>query len=260
MVLSDGRPPATPDEVVLGPTVAEAQELAVGDRVEVTGTAATRDLTLVGIGFTPEGPHNGYADAGWVTRSGYDALFDGFKFHFLMAAFDPSADEDAVLAELNRAADEAGLGPVFGEPIPPRQVADLQQVTALPLFLAGFLGLLAIGAVGHALATAVRRRRLDIAVLRAVGMTPRQARWVVVVQASVLAVVGLALGVPLGLALGRVLWQVVADFTPLQYAPPVALVALSAIGPAALVVANLLAAWPGRSAARLRIGAVLRTE
>jgi ABC-type lipoprotein release transport system permease subunit len=117
-----------------------------------------------------------------------------------------------------------------------------------------------MGAVGHALATAVRRRRHDIAVLRALGMTPQQARWVVVVQASVLAAVGLALGVPLGLALGRVLWQVVADYTPLQYSPPFALLALAVVGPAALVVANLLAAWPGRTAAAMRIGAVLRTE
>jgi ABC-type antimicrobial peptide transport system permease subunit len=117
-----------------------------------------------------------------------------------------------------------------------------------------------VGAVGHALATAVRRRRHDIAVLRALGMTRWQSRLVVVVQASVLAAVGLVVGVPLGIALGRVLWQVVADYTPLQYVPPAALVTLALVVPVVLVVANLLAAWPGRNAAALRIGSVLRTE
>lgn len=88
---------------------------------------------------------------------------------------------------------------------------------------------------------------------RAVGMTRWQARGAVVTQATVLAVVGLACGVPLGLALGRTLQQLVAGFTPLQYAAPLALLALLLVAPVAIVLANALAAWPGRQAARLRI-------
>ncbi len=260
MVLSEGRPPESADEVVLGPAVTDALGASVGDTVEVVGTTEVARLTLVGIGFTPEGPHNGYANAGWLTLHGYEALFSGFKFHFLLVAFDPTADTEAAIARLNQATTDAGFGPVFEPPFTPQQVTDIGQVKVLPVFLGGFLALLAIGAVGHALATAVRRRRHDIAVLRALGMTRRQSRGVVVVQASVLAVIGLVLGVPLGIALGRVLWQVVADYTPLQYVPPLAVLALALIAPAALIVANLLAAWPGRRAAGLRIGHVLRTE
>jgi ABC-type antimicrobial peptide transport system permease subunit len=117
-----------------------------------------------------------------------------------------------------------------------------------------------VGAVGHAVATAVRRRSHDLAVLRAAGMTPWQCRGVVVTQATVLAIVGLVFGIPLGLALGRTVWRVVADYTPIQYVAPLAAIALLLVGPAALLVANLLAAWPGRRAARLRIAAVLRAE
>jgi hypothetical protein len=36
--------------------------------------------------------------------------------------------------------------------------------------------------------------------------------------------------------------------------------ALLLVGPAALLIANLLAAWPGHRAARLRIAHILRTE
>ncbi len=46
----------------------------------------------------------------------------------------------------------------------------------------------------------------------------------------------------------------VADGTPLQYVPPVAFWALVLIVPLALVIVNLLAALPGRRAARRRIG------
>ncbi|MEJ7772217.1 MAG: FtsX-like permease family protein, partial [Geodermatophilaceae bacterium] len=260
MVLIEGRPPESADEIVLGPAVVDGLGASVGDTVEVIGTKATERLTLVGIGFTPEGPHNAYANAGWVTRHGYDALFDGFKFHFMLVAFAPEADTDAAVSRLNQATTDAGFGPLFEDPFTPQQVADIGQVKVLPVFLGGFLALLAVGAVGHALATAVRRRRHDIAVLRALGMTRWQSRGVVVVQASVLALVGLVLGVPLGIALGRILWQVVADYTPLQYVPPLALLALVLVVPGALIVANLLAAWPGRRAAGLRIGHVLRTE
>jgi ABC-type lipoprotein release transport system permease subunit len=42
--------------------------------------------------------------------------------------------------------------------------------------------------------------------------------------------------------------------------PPIAVWALLVIAPAALVIANILAAWPGQRAARLRIAHILRTE
>ena len=79
-------------------------------------------------------------------------------------------------------------------------------------------------------------------------------------QATTLAVVGLVVGVPLGVALGRVTWRLVADATPMVYVEPLAVVALLVVAPAALVVANLLAAVPGHRAARLRPAEVLRTE
>jgi ABC-type lipoprotein release transport system permease subunit len=91
-------------------------------------------------------------------------------------------------------------------------------------------------------------------------MTRWQCRGVVVTQASVLAVVGLAFGVPVGIALARVLWRHVATTTPLDYHPPLAVWALALVVPLALVLANLLAAWPGHRAARLRVGQTLRTE
>jgi len=75
-----------------------------------------------------------------------------------------------------------------------------------------------------------------------------------------LAVLGLVLGVPLGLAIGRTVWREVAHYTPLQYVSPFAIWVMLLIAPGALLVANLLAAWPGRRAARLHIAHILRTE
>ena len=149
---------------------------------------------------------------------------------------------------------------VFTPPAPLTEVQTIRDVAALPLALSAFLALLAIGAVGHALSIAVRRRRHELAVLRALGLTRLQSRMVVVTQASVLAVIGLLFGVPLGIALGRTIWRVAAGMTPLAYHPPLAALALLLIGPLALLAANALAAWPARRAARLRVGQILRIE
>lgn len=132
-----------------------------------------------------------------------------------------------------------------------------RAVRILPLALGVFL---AIGATGHALATAVRRRRHDIAVLRALGLTRPQIRLILITQATTLAVIGLLFGTPLGIALGRTLWRVVADTAPLLYVSPVAAFALALIGPAALAIGNLLATLPPRRATRDRVGDVLWAE
>lgn len=261
-VLTEGRLPTAVDEVVLAPTSAEAIGAGVGSRIELVGNLATRQVTVTGIGFVPSGPHNDYDDGGWLTAAGYDSLFSGFKFHTLLIALRPGVDVAAVTPRLSATAGAAVGVPEFplAPPDPLQAVAQIRDVQVLPVLLAVFLALLAVGAVGHALATAVRRRRHDVAVLRALGMTRWQSRGVVATQASLLAGIGLALGIPLGLALGRTLWRVVADSTPLFYVPPVAFWALVLIVPLALLTANLLAAPPGQRAARLRIGHVLRTE
>lgn len=264
VVITGGRLPETASEVVLGPVVADALGVGIGGNVMLSGVEpGQRSMRVSGIGFVPEGPHNDYSAGGWLTPDGYRSLFgDHYKFHLGFVSFTAGADPSTVLEAIRTKAESIGpgLGNYFDPADPPAAVKQVQRVKTLPLFLGGFLALLAVGTVGHALATAVRRRRHDIAVLRALGMTRPQTRVVVITQATVLALVGLVFGVPLGLAFGRTVWRVVADYTPLQYAPPVAFWALVLVAPVALVVCNLLAAWPGRQAARLHISHILRTE
>ncbi|HEV2068961.1 MAG TPA: ABC transporter permease, partial [Acidimicrobiales bacterium] len=142
----------------------------------------------------------------------------------------------------------------------PQDVALLGNVRILPKALAGFLVLLGLGALGHVLATAVRRRRHDLAVLRALGFRPLQVGGCVAWQAVTVALVALLVGVPLGIATGRWSWRWVADATPLLYVPPLATTVVLLSVPAALVLAGVMAALPARRAARLRPADVLRAE
>ena len=263
VIVLEGRLPRLADQVLLAPQTMALLHAHVGGPVKLTGSRGVRTMEVTGSGLVPLGPHNSYAEGGWVASAGYEALFTGFKFHTILIRYADGANvkktSAALVREVVKKLPEAkGLEIDPGDV--PVELSLIREVRTLPILLGAFLALLAIGAVGHALATAVRRRSHDIAVLRAVGMTQWQSRWVVVTQASLLALIGLVFGVPIGLALGRTVWRVVADYTPLQYVSPISLWALLLVGPAALLIANALAAWPGRRAARLRISHILRTE
>ena len=267
VVMTEGRMARSPNEVVLGPRTLAALNKQVGDTVQLRGTRSRTPvmLTITGAGMVPEGPHNGYADGGWLTTDGFTAMFTGYKYRLGLISLRDGVTAQAAIASLNTSVAAAvpqlqgqdlGLQP----PPPLMQMLVLRNVQVLPIALGAFLALLAIAAVGHALATAVRRRSLDIAVLRALGMTRWQSGGVVVVQATLLAVIGLLAGIPLGFALGRSLWQVVASYTPLAYIAPIPFWALVLAVPGSLLLANILAAWPGRRAAVLRVAHVLRAE
>jgi ABC-type lipoprotein release transport system permease subunit len=252
----DGREPRSDNEIALGPQTAKLLGAHVGDRVEVRG-AHTLPFKVSGITFVPAAIHNAYDEGGWVTAAAFHQLYPSgfFKFHLILVRFHAGVAKAAAIKSAN-AATGAGLEPDS----PPSDVLNLHRVRILPTLMGIFLALLAIGAVGHALATAVYRRRHDIAVLRALGLTRPQVRATVAWQATTLAVVGLIFGIPLGLALARTLWRVVAERTPVQYVPPLALIAVLLVVPLSLLAVNLLAAYPGHRAVRQRISTVLRAE
>jgi FtsX-like permease family len=264
VVVLSGRMPRTADEVLLAPQSLTALHTGVGRTVALRGSKkSVVRYRVAGSGLIPAGPHNGYADGGWITPAGYDRIFTGFKFHVVLIGVRPGARGAHAAAALTAALvghDRTLKGLELTPPDTLAQIGQLKQVRVLPVALGVFLALLALGAVGHALATAVRRRSHDIAVLRALGMTQWQCRWVVVTQATVLALIGGLVGLPVGLAAGQTVWRAVTDYTPLQYVAPLAFWVLLLVIPAALLISNALAAWPGRRAARMRIAHVLRTE
>ena len=262
VVVLRGRMPHSADEVLLAPRTLAALHARVGSRVRLAGNRAGEVLTVTGSGLVPEGSHNSYADGGWLTPAGFSGLFTGFKFHIVLIRTAPGVPAarhpDRAWPARAGGAQPGQRGPRAAQS--PTEMAELRQVQVLPVVLGVFLALLAIGAVGHALVTVVQRRIQDVAVLRVMGMTPRQCRLIVLTQGSVLALAGLLIGLPAGLVVGRLLWRTVAGYTPVQYVPPIATVVMVVIVPAALVLTSLLGLWPGRRAARLRVANALRAE
>lgn len=262
MVLSSGVPPTVDGDVVLAPATARQLGARVGSTIPLRGDRGSLELRVTGIGFTVQSSTSGYDRGAWLTPGDHDRLFSGFKEHAGLVTLRPGVEPAGAIPRFQRtaAAASGGTSFLFITPFVPPQVGEVENVRVLPVLLGAFLATLALAAIAHALTEAVRRRGREIAVLRALGTTPRECRLLVTAQATVITGIGLAAGVPFGLALGRTLWREVAGRIPLQLKMPPALEPLLLITLLALVVAIVVAAWPGRRAARLPIGEVLRAE
>jgi predicted lysophospholipase L1 biosynthesis ABC-type transport system permease subunit len=225
------------------------------------GADRGRTARIVGEVLLPVTSHTDYDQSGWMTDRGLAAATGGRPSDngedYLLVRWRPGTDAVAAGHRLTKLAG----GDIHTERATlPVAVADLARMEDLPLALGGFFALLACATVAHALVTTVRRRRRDLAVLRAVGFTRRQTRGAIAWQSTLLAIAGIVVGVPLGIAVGRIAWRWLADDFPLVYAPPLALLAVAAVAAIAVAVANALAAGPAHVATRIRPAEALRVE
>ncbi len=254
-----GHTPRTSREVALGSATLDALGKSIGDTVHGHGSHGTADYRIVGqVVFPKLGDPQALADGAAFTGAGLSRVFDSNNSYnrFVLGRFTPGRDRAAVLHRISALPE---LGTPAGSTVPV-EVSRLRHIDWLPSALAALLAGLALLAVGHALVTAVRRRRHDLALLKTLGFTRPQIRATVAWQASTLATVGLVVGIPAGLIVGRTVWNLVAD--GLGVAPTFALptldLLLTVLG--GVVLVNLIAYFPARSAARTRPGVALRTE
>jgi hypothetical protein len=142
----------------------------------------------------------------------------------------------------------------------PADLGTLKSVSEIPVVLAALLGVMAAATLAHSLVTSVRRRRVDLAILKTLGFVRRQARATVAWQTSLMLVMALIIGIPTGLVAGRWAWHVFVEGLALVPDPRVSAAAVALIVPGALLLANIIAAVPARAAARTQPALVLRTE
>jgi ABC-type lipoprotein release transport system permease subunit len=156
----------------------------------------------------------------------------------------------------------AATDPNFFTQVPatPTDLVNFGQIQELPVILGSVLAVLALLTVAHLLATSIRRRRRDVAVLKTLGFTPGDLGRAVAWQATTLALVTLLAGLPLGLVAGRLAWRLFAG--QLGVVPGVSIpgLLLALIVPGAIVLAVLVSIGPALTAMRVRPAATLRQE
>ena len=142
----------------------------------------------------------------------------------------------------------------------PAEIVNYRSMGATPALLGAALAAGAVAALALTLFASVRRRRRDLALLKTIGFTRRQLAAAVAWQSTIAVALGAVVGVPLGIALGRFLWDLFAREISVVPEPAVPGPAVFLIAVGALVLANVVAAVPGRIAGRTPTALLLRTE
>ena len=249
----EGRAPTRAGEILLARKTLDELDLQIGDSVEVRRGTRTAPMRVVGLGVLPEGERVKFGEGAALTFEGFkrvvpDAIL--FLVHLNVAT---GAEHEAGMARLERQYDWPG-------PARPSSIGDFGGIEGMPTLIAGLLVLTAAAALAHALVTSVRRRRRELAILKTLGFVRGQILAAVAWQATTLAGIGLIVGLPLGVAAGRFVWNVFAEDLGVVPEPVVPAGWTLLIVPATLLIAVLIAAIPGRMAARTQPALALRTE
>jgi ABC-type antimicrobial peptide transport system permease subunit len=270
-----GRPPAGPHEIALGAQTLRSLHRRVGQQIQVVINGQRRNMRITGTAVLASFSRGSFAatdlGSGAVLTppvvsqpnlaSGCPARFVCYSFALLR--YRPGTDLPAAAARLTHAAHKNGCPPGSCVVVSDQRPDDIRNYTGVrntPLILGVVLALLAVGTLAHVLLTSVRRRRRDLAMLKTLGLVRRQVLGVVEWQAAAFGAVALLIGVPVGLLAGRWAWALFADAAGVSSAATVPVPLVLATIPATLALALLIAAWPGRTAARIRPAAALRAE
>jgi ABC-type lipoprotein release transport system permease subunit len=142
----------------------------------------------------------------------------------------------------------------------PAEIVNSSSVGGAPIVLAVALVLGAMVSLALARAGSVRRRRRDLTVLKALGVTPTQLGATVSWHATITIVLGLVIGVPIGAVIGRVLWDQFAKQLDVLARPDLPVLVVTAIALGVIVIGNLVAVLPARAARRVDAGRLRDAE
>jgi hypothetical protein len=276
-----GALPRADGEIALGARSAARLGKVVGDQVSVSNLYGERSATVSGlVVLPPVGPFLSdraglgtaallpepflgevYAEAERAAGLPPGAISEG-EGAFVAIDLADDADPEEFLARLGGEADtwdSPGPRPIlYSEAVRPAQIADVAAMRSTPGVVAALLATALVISLALALSLAVRARRRELAVLRALGCTGRQLRATVRWQALTVMAVGLVAGLPVGVALGRSLWRAFAQRLAVEATPAVPGGWLVMVVVLALALAALVALRPGGQAAQISPATVLR--
>jgi hypothetical protein len=253
--LLSGRQPVGLDEIALGRLTAHRLGVGVDDTIELEGTAGSVTFTIVGLAVVPGlGINQGLGLGGILSLEALQALAPDSVVNAAAIDLTPAAraDRAAVVARLSELTQiEPASAPL------PAPIRNLSRVQRIPIVLSLLLLGLGIVTLVHALVIAVRARRRDLAILRALGADRGQVRRIVLWQATSMVAVPIVIGTPLGLLVGVRIFHVFAERTGAVATSTVPVLVVLAFMACLAIVANLAASAVRRND---QFGLALRTE
>lgn len=251
--MAEGRWFAGPDEAVVG-VVFNPYHWRVGQSIDVVLEAAPLRIRVVGACYCFFSLSMDWSTLAAVAPTAVPSNY--------FVQLRPGTDANAYVKSISAAEPDFVAPQVVGADsgFDIERALDL-LVTVLALILA------AIAALGvfNTLLLTTRERIRDLAILKAIGMTPGQVSAMVVTSACVLGLVGSVLGIPAGVVLYNYLVDAMArlaNFTlsSSAFAIPFNPLQLAVLGLGGILVAVIGALLPARWAARFPIASVLNLE
>ena len=137
------------------------------------------------------------------------------------------------------------------------QSSEMNTLLAMFYVLLGLSVVVSVFGIVNTLALAVFERTRELGMLRAIGMTRRQARRMIRHESVTISLIGAAIGIPVGVFLAAMVTSALDRYDIVFSLPVVSLVAFTL----ATVVAGMLTAiLPARRASRLNVLEALQYE
>ncbi|MEU5155502.1 ABC transporter permease [Glycomyces sp. NPDC021274] len=242
-------------ELVLDTETADAAGLHPGDTVALTTPVGSAEYTVSAVADLPgQGLYTDAATA--LALAGHGAgQADLIAVDVAAAAGAADATEDAVEAvadDLRSALSGTGFEVVTGDARGDAETlasgTARSELIELATALSATIVLLVGFITGGAISVSVAGQRRDLALLRAVGATPRQVRRLVAAQATIVAAAGLIPGIGVGYLLADRFTAFLAGSGMMPAGLPVALTPVSGLIAAALLLLTVqfaarVAAW-----------------
>jgi predicted lysophospholipase L1 biosynthesis ABC-type transport system permease subunit len=212
----------------------------------------------------PNGDVQPLADGAIAPQVALNRMHSDNESRYLVARVAPGVSPAQVEQRITHTAPFSQVPAVVGEVVSgtsvPPEVDRLRHVAWFPPAVAILVGTLALIAVAHALITSVRRRRQELAILKALGFARGQVRSTVAWEATTIAVVGFVIGIPAGVLIGRYAWGLAADSVRVASAWSLPVLGLALVVPCALLLVNAVSFLPARAAANATAADALASE
>ncbi|EEP72298.1 hypothetical protein MCAG_02625 [Micromonospora sp. ATCC 39149] len=246
-----------PGEATVPGTFLTATGTRIGDTVMLTDHGKTVPVRIVGEVFHPTNNLLMFADAGTFATTKPNLV--AATYHIGLS---DGTDVAVYVAGLNTALGPSGFTAQSG------QSGDSSDTIVLLDALAALLTLMLVAVAGMGVLNMVvldtRERVRDLAIHKALGMTPRQTIAMVVASVVVTGLAGGAIGASAGVALHRVVVPAMGSGAGITLPASVTDVyqpaSLALLGLGGLLIAILGALLPAGWAARTRTAVALRTE
>ncbi len=240
------------DGAVVTEAYAKAKHLALGSHLSLQTPAGDKHTLVIRGIYTPPEAKQLLGDVS-MTQQGFDAAFANPKNGLTLIDAKPAAH-----AAIESAAKGMGDATLHtGAAYPKDATKDMAMMLAMLYVLLGFSVIVSLFGMVNTMVLSVFERTREIGMLRAIGMTRRQARRMIRHESIITALIGATLGIGLGLFLAALITQAVGGSLAGLTIPYETLAGFTLVAVLAGIGAAIL---PARRASKLNVLDALQYE